>query len=240
MLEYKVKPIPQGYKFTWSISSMNTYMNCPRRWSEEYIHKNKQPFSQVAQWGVDVHDALEKSVENGFTDLGSRYESFQYVVDKVKAIADGGWKPHVEAEHCMNRDIVITGWFDSDAWVRCKIDLTLIKGNAASVIDYKTGKVPAPQYQSYEQLRLSNLMIMHKHSEVDLVKSKYWYIAKGGVMSKPVVTKREDMNETWDEFFFTTNQMEHAVANNEFPAKRNGLCKKYCHVVNCEFNGRNQ
>jgi hypothetical protein len=48
---------------------------------------------------------------------------------------------------------------------------------------------------------------------------------------------RDYMKVLWSKFLPRVERFEEAFKKDEFPAKENGLCKKWCKVKSCPFNG---
>ena len=68
--------------------------------------------------------------------------------------AVGGGTLLTEAQLGVTRPIPLW-FFDADVWGRAKLDVVVVKGSKALILDWKTGKFKS----SDEQLRLSSLFV---------------------------------------------------------------------------------
>lgn len=216
--------------FAWSHSRLNAFETCPRRHYEVDIAKAfvEDP-SPALEYGSRVHKALEDYCRDG-TPLPADLKQYEAVGDKVRALPG---EKTFENKLGLSADFEPRGFFDKDVWVRLIIDVQVIDGARAAVIDYKTGKVkPAP-----EQLMLCAAAIFAQHQQVERVDTAYWWLAHGKKLSTFTYT-REDLPGIWSRFLPRVRRYETAVTHDKFPPNPSGLCKRYCPVTTCEFHGR--
>ena len=79
---------------------------------------------------------------------------------------------------------------------------------------------------------------MAMHPEIKTVHTNYVWLKEGyGTKDK---VHRDFLGADWAKFEARAAKMEKALANNNWPKNKTGLCKKYCDVITCEHNGQFQ
>jgi len=146
--------------YTWSYSSLKQYQNCPRQYHEIRVLKNyivKENDAMI--YGKEVHKALEDYVRDG-VELAKNYQRFKSSVDALINIP-GEKYPEYEMALTHNKEPCE---FDSEnRWVRGIVDLLIIDGDYAFIVDYKTG---SNKYPDPKQLKLMALMTFTYFPEV--------------------------------------------------------------------------
>ena len=74
------------------------------------------------------------------------------------------------------------------------------------------------------------------HPEVQAVKNEFIWLEYN--QKSTVVIKRTDLPEMWASLMPEVTAFEQASVNQQFPPKKNGLCREWCPVTSCEFNGK--
>ena len=156
--------------YKWSFSSLKQYVNCPRQYHEVKVLKRfeTKPTHQML-YGTDVHEALEKYAKDG-TDLPHNYKRFATLVDPLLEI-DGEKFP--EYKMALTVDKVPCDFYSKDYWVRGIVDLLIISGDTAFIVDYKTG---SDKYPDMKQLKLMALMTFAHFPEVKTVRAGLLFI----------------------------------------------------------------
>jgi hypothetical protein len=120
--------------------------------------------------------------------------------------------------------------FDSDTrWVRGIVDLLIVDGADAYIVDYKTG---SNRYPDPKQLKLMALMTYAHFPEVQSIKAGLLF-----VMHNTFVTEeydRKDINKLWQNFLPELNRLQVAYENNIWFPKAGPLCG-WCPVSSCNF-----
>lgn len=213
----------------WSFSHIKSFETCPRKYDEEMVSKN-YPFveSAASKYGNEVHKALELYVKDG-KKLDGNMRQFKKVADKL--LSFNGEKI-AERKQALNFDREPTSYFAKDVWVRGISDLTIINGNKAKVFDYKTGSA---KYPDTDQLELMALITFAYHPEVEHVRSALLFLHHSKLV--PAEFHRDDIDKLWDKWDKKYKKLKAARVNKNFPPNPNGLCRKWCPVKHCEFNG---
>ena len=221
----------------WSFSALTSFETCPRKYWEESVAKNiPYEVGEVQQYGITGHKLFEDRILKG-KKLPMDFQHYEPMLDKL-ANSDG--EILGEQKMALDRAFKPTGYFDSDVWVRGQADLMIIRGvgkkKHALVVDWKFGKPsPADKPGRFDQLDLMTAMFAQYHKDVVQVESAYFW-AKEKRFDKQL-THRDYVKEIWHNFLPRVKLFEEAFEKESFPAKQNGLCKRWCKVKSCPFNG---
>lgn len=174
-----------------SWSRLNTYMECPRKFSLAYITKSFPPENEKSIHlikGEQLHKQMEDYViakrGDGVMPLGFSPEVRQSLpyVDKLFAIYD---EVYPEAQVAFTVDWQPTEWFGRDVAWRGIWDVIGLKNTRCFIGDWKSGKI-YPYGEGFGQLHLSALMAMMKWKDVPMVDCAYVYLEHKQVTSVKV------------------------------------------------------
>lgn len=214
-----------------SYSSLKAFETCPRQYHEVRILK-LHPFVETEEqrYGNRLHKAAELYVKNG-TPLQPEFEFIKPLLDTL--IAKAGAKLP-EQELCVTPKLHPTGWWDTDGYLRGKVDLVVLQPERrhAYVVDYKTGK---DKYIDTDQLDICALLLFQHYEWLDVVSSGLLYV--GANTFHRHTTRREDAAKLWQQYRERLSAIDGALESGVWNPKRSGLCKKHCPVSNCEFWG---
>jgi CRISPR/Cas system-associated exonuclease Cas4 (RecB family) len=210
----------------WSFSGMKDYQNCPKQYHEVKVLKQyqKQPTQQML-YGTEVHAALENYVKDG-APLAKNYERFKSLVDPL-AEMEGTKYP--EFEMGLTADKIPCAFNADNYWVRGIVDLLIVAGDTAFIIDYKTG---SNKYPEPKQLQLMSLMAFEYFPEVTYVKAGLLFVMHNSFV--PAEYRREDKQKLWADFMPTLERMGTSFKNNVWQANPTPLCG-WCPVHTCDF-----
>ena len=211
----------------WTYSQLEGFETCPKQYHEVRV-KRSIPYVQgeAAKWGDEVHKALELRVSEA-KPLPTGMTQWESLVSKV--IAMPGQKI-VEGKYAIDSNFNPCGYYDKQAWSRGKIDLGIINGKTGASLDWKTGK-----RKPTEQLELYAGYMFQTHPQLETVHTGFIWL-KEKKIDKAVVHK-QDMPAIWQRLVARYRRIEIAYEKDAWPAKPSGLCKNYCPVTSCEFNG---
>lgn len=180
--------------------------------------------------GDRVHKALEARVK-GDASLPQDMADYEpLVANVVKAVGNG--RLEVEHEMTINRNMRETGWWDDDAWLRSKLDILVIKGSDAMVLDWKTGK----RRVDFFQLKLFAAQVFLRFPEVQTVRTCLVWLKTKEFDDETY--QREEAKLLWQEVLTRIARIESADKHNNWPAKPSGLCP-YCPLFKtCKFARR--
>ena len=213
--------------FTWSYSSLKQYQNCPRQYYEIKVAQNYTVIpSEQMKYGTEVHKALEDYVKDG-KELAVNYLRFKDMVDSLKQIPGDKYP---EYEMALFRDKTPCDFADSNRWVRGIVDLLIVDGDYAFIVDYKTG---SSKYPDPKQLRLMSLMAFAHFPNVNKIKAGLLFVMHGSFVTEEYT--REELDKSWAKFNGPLGRLDNSYDNNVWPPNPTPLCK-YCPVKSCDFN----
>jgi hypothetical protein len=217
----------------FSFSSLTSFETCSKRYYHTKVAKDVvEGQTEATIWGSKVHEHLEQRVRDGkpLPDMLAGYEKI------VGPIANHPGEKLVERQMAINEALQPTGWFAQDTWCRGIVDVGVVNGPRALLLDWKTG-VRKPDLT---QLKLFAGLAFATYPDVKVVNTGFVWL-KHGVIDKKEYT-REDVPMIWQEFIPRAQRLQRAYEENKFPPKPSGLCKKYCSVPHhkCEFSGRDR
>jgi hypothetical protein len=211
---------------TWSFSSLKQFINCPRQYDEVKLKKNYEvKVSQQMQYGTDVHKALEEYVRDG-VELPAFYVKFKNVIDVLLEIPG---KRYVEYKMAMREDKTPCGFSSDDFWVRGIVDLMIIDGDTAFIVDYKTG---SNKYPDVKQLKLMALMTFAHFPEVNLIKSGLLFVTHNSFVTEDYT--RDRIDTYWKSFLPDLARLKIASDTNVWVPNPTPLCG-WCPVKTCVF-----
>lgn len=210
----------------WSFSSLKQYINCPKQYQEVKVLKNYEvrPTQQML-YGTHVHTALENYAKDG-TELPQNYKQFASMVDPLLEI-DGTRYPEYRMALDENKQPCKWG---SGYWVRGIVDLMIISGDTAFIVDYKTG---SDKYPDLKQLRLMALMTFAHFPEVNHVKAGLLFVLHNNFI--PEEYHRENMETLWTNFTPDLERMKMSYENDMWQMNPTPLCG-WCPVNTCEHH----
>ena len=222
MTDTELKPLTHSY------SSIKMYDNCPKRYYHQRIAKQvTDPGGEATLYGERLHKMIEERLRDN-TDLPAEAAVYAPMIDAVvRSVSDGTLM--VEQEMTLNRGLKPTGWWDDDAWMRSKLDVLVLRGNKAIVMDWKTGK----RRPDFAQLELFALQVFAHHKNIHEVSSCFVWL-KDRAMDREIYN-RNNIGEMWSALLNKVGRIERSLASEDWPAKPSGLCK-FCPAKHlCDF-----
>ena len=209
----------------WSFSSLKQYINCPNQYYEVKVLKKYEtkPTHQML-YGLDVHSALENYAKDG-KDLPHNYKRFAAMVDPLLEIDGERYPEHRMAlteagEPCT--------WAAKDYWVRGIVDLMIVSGDTAFIVDYKTG---SDKYPDVKQLRLMALMTFAHFPQVQSVKAGLMFVLHNNFIAEEYT--RDQQEKLWDSFKGDIERLKMSYETDMWQKNPTPLCG-WCPVNTCE------
>lgn len=213
----------------WSYSSIKTFDQCPKKYFHLKIVKDvKDEPGEAADYGTAVHEAAELFIKDG-TPIP---EKFAYMRPIVEPLAAKQGVKHTELRLGVSKTDTgyePTTFFAKDVWWRGIVDLLIVNGKTAYMIDYKTGK--SAKYADMKQLDLMAGAIFVHYPEVQKIKSALAFVVSNEFPKK--VHVREKLDQYFNVFNDQLDQLESAMDNGIWNAKTSPLCG-WCPVKSCE------
>ena len=219
--------------FAWSYSRLKAYEDCPRRYYETTVLKDKWPEekSEMLQWGDSVHKAMAKALNNA-TPLPTVFQIFQPWIDKV-ARTPGELLVEEDCKWAITNQFIPTPWFAKNVWLRCIADAIKLDNEVALVVDWKTGK---SLNGDPIQLILRSLMILLHFPKLQVVRSDFIWLQEGSQTTQ--VVYREEMPNYWAEIMPRVVKLQKAYEKEHFPPQPGRFCARWCPVRSCEYHGK--
>jgi len=216
----------------WSHSSLENFKNCPKQYYHLKILKDvKDTPGQAAMWGDMFHKHAESYLK-GEAPLPDVLENYREYLDNILGLKG---KLYVEQQLALNKDMLPCDWDAKDLWCRGIIDVLVIDGERAVVLDHKTGKNRKP---SSRQLMLFALLVFEHFPAVRVCKTSFaWLKFKddpAGYVDTEIF-RREEAPEMWQRFLPDLKQFVQAFKTETFTPRQSGLCSGWCSVESCEY-----
>ena len=215
----------------YSHSALKQFNNCPRQFHEMRI-KKAWPREETEQtlYGTQLHEAMELAIRDG-VPLPGQFDFLQGLVNSINAMPG---EKFCELELAVDINLNPVPFKSDEAWMRGIIDLAVVDGDSAKIVDYKSG---SNKYPDKDQLTLMALLLFAHHPEVEHVKSALLFVLKEDMVKHE--TARRAANRIWGIFKEDVAQVERCHANGVWHPRQSGLCRRHCGVLTCEHCGRN-
>jgi len=109
-------------------------------------------------------------------------------------------------------------------------------GDHAHLVDYKTGK--SSQYADTKQLELLALLVFKHFPHVQSIKAGLVFVVAQDLVKASFVNNIQE--DAWGRWLPEIQRLEAAMTNDVWNARPNFTCRKFCHVKDCEHNGKGQ
>ena len=216
--------------FSWSFSALKNYETCPRRYQAYSITKEViEPESDALREGHALHAAFEARVAKG-VELPLGMGMHEGMLAKLAA-APG--QVHAEQKLALTPELKPSPWFGKRTWFRAVLDYTnLREDGSATLIDYKTGKPNS----DLTQLGLCAATLFAHNRKLARIKAALVFTAYG--QTERAEYTREDISAIWAGMLPRVKRLWEARQHEVYPPKPGPLCKRWCAVRSCPFNGK--
>ena len=210
-----------------SPTSLQTFLTCPRQYEAKYITRAvKFEGSKHTEFGTLLHAAIEYYLKEG-RPLPSLLLPLQPILDRMRQVflaAEKKLAITYEGKPCA--------WDYPQAYQGCIVDAMLQSADGSTIVcvDWKTGKKRDAQTQHDF---IKKCTAAH-YPEATKIVTVFVYLFKGE--SDVQYYKPGDSLLTLN---MNMGLLMECHTHKYFQPKPGGLCKRWCDVVSCEFNGRN-
>lgn len=213
----------------WSYSSIKTFDQCPKKYYHLKVAKDtKDEGNEASIYGNDAHEAAEHYIKSG-TPIPEKFKIMRPIVE---TLAKFPGEKHAEMKLGVRKTATgfePCGFFDKDVWYRGIIDLLIVDGWNAHMIDYKTGK--NAKYADMKQLDLMAGAVFTHFPDVLRIKSGLAYVVSEEFLKKTHV--RTELNTYMGVFRRQLESLDDAMQSGVFNPKSSPLCG-WCPVQSCE------
>ena len=214
----------------WSYSSIKTFEQCPRKYYHLKVVKDVVEDKTVTLYGSGLHTACEEYVRDD-KPLPAQFSFVKSALDNLK---NRPGKILCEYKMGLTEDLQPCDFFAPNVWWRGMVDLLILDGEVARIVDYKTSK--STKYADTGQLELMALAVFKHFPDIRKVKAGLLFVvAKEFPKANYSV---DDQPRLWEKWLSEYKRMEVAYKRDVWNAKPSGLCKKHCPVLSCPHNGR--
>lgn len=207
-------------KLAHSYSSIKLYENCPLRYFRQRVVKDVvDEGGEASKHGERIHKFLEDRLRDN-AELPQDMARYEKLCQSVEKLSTGG-ELHIEKELVLTENLTPTGWWDADAWLRSKLDVLVIKGTTAVVMDWKTGK----RRPDFFQMELFAAQVFKHFPEVQTCKTTLVWLKEMAMDTETY--ERKQTNELWAKALGKISSIYKSLDHDNWPAKPSGLCR-YC------------
>jgi hypothetical protein len=217
----------------WSFSRIKDFDTCPKQFFHKHILK-EIPFeeTEATRYGNEFHKAAELFIRDG-TPVPERFAFARPILEVLKA------KPgdkHCEFKFGLTRDLQPCSFFAKNVWFRGVVDLAIIDGERAWIVDYKTSK--SARYAETGQLELMAMALFKHFPGVKKVNAGLAFVVCDEFVKDKYAAEAE--GEMWAKWLGEYAKMEKADELGVWNPRPSGLCRAHCRVLECPHNGKSQ
>lgn len=208
-----------------SPTSLQTFLTCPKQYHAKYVTKEVK-FADTPHtiFGTQVHACIENYLKDG-EPLPTLLTPMQPFLDNAKNVFIGA-----ETKLAVDKQGRAVDFFDKTAYQRCIVDAVIGDPNGTIIcIDWKTGKKRDAQTQHDFIKKCAKA----KYPNANIV-TYFIYLFAGES------DRQEYHGEPLSRLDRDMERLYTAHANGTFTPAPSGLCKKWCDVLSCKFNGKNK
>lgn len=212
----------------WSYSSLKTFEQCPKKYYHLKVARDfKDEGSEATVYGSEAHKAAELFISNG-EPLPKRFAYMQPVLNALNAM---NGEKHCELELGVTEDYEPTGFHSDDVWLRTIVDLLVINGPNAYLIDYKTSK--SAKYADTTQLDIMAAAVLTHFPQVQHIKSGLLFVVSNEFIRKE--HKRDLHMSYYATFDPALARLRASMDNGVWNPISGPLCR-FCPVSSCPHN----
>jgi hypothetical protein len=205
-------------KLSHSYSAIKLYENCPYRYFRQRITKDVvDEGGEASKYGERVHEYLEHRLKSNKL-LPQDVAHYEPLCASVEKIAAGG-ELLIEHELVLTDNLTPTGWWDADAWLRSKLDILVLNGTLANVMDWKTGKRNADQFQ----MQLFAAQVFKHFPDIETVKTSLVWLKTMEMDTETYY--RAQTNDLWADVMKRIQRIYTSLENDNWPMRPSGLCR---------------
>lgn len=213
----------------WSYSSIKTFDQCPKKYFHLKVLKDvKDEGNEASIYGNQAHEAAEHYIKHG-TPIPDKFKIMRPVVE---ALSKFKGEKHTEMKLGVRRTdagFEPCDFYDKQVWYRGIIDLLIVDGDSAHMVDYKTGK--NAKYADMKQLDLMAGAVFVHFPNITRVKSGLAYVVSNEFLKKQHI--RDELDQYMGVFSRQLEALEDAEQSGVYNPKSGPLCG-WCPVVHCE------
>ena len=210
-----------------SFSSTSVYETCGYQYQQVNLLKNFQVEDHpTAIFGGERHKDLEVALQSD-TDIEGEHAYYNNFLERIRQW-DGFKIP--EMRLAIDRAWQPCGFFDHKVWYSGIVDVTVINGDQATVVDYKCGKHRLKPRQAND----SALLLFLHFPELQDIHFEFWWTEAGAPPDVFDFNRTRDADTMIKTMTAIPEQIELSAETKDWPTNPSGLCRGYCPVVSCK------
>lgn len=212
---------------TWSYSSLKLFLQCQHKYFRLKVQKDiVEPEAEHLRYGNEAHKAAELYIGEG-EPLEPRFAFMQPMLDKLNGMRGD---KHCELKLGLTANLEACEFFAKDVWFRGIIDLLILDGDTARIVDYKTGK--SAKYADTDQLELMSLAVFKHFPHVQKVKAGLLFVVCNEFVKEDYAQNNASVH--WQKWLRDASRLEASVKNQVWNKTPNFTCRGWCPVQDCE------
>lgn len=216
----------------WTPSKLDAFKGCPRQFEARYVSK-VIPYVESPEQakGNKDHKTLELRQAHGAekhplpADM-AMHEWYMKELDSWPGVR------FTEQKIALDTKGKACAWGVTNVWFKGVIDFLIVNGDTARIVDYKTGK----KRPKWDQASAYVLHTFIHHPDVQQVVFEFYWTSTGDRSVQ--MWTRADIPAMWRTLIPDLKQYKEAFDTNVWQPRQSGLCRQWCDVLSCEFNGK--
>lgn len=204
-----------------SFSRLTTFEQCGAKFDYLYVSRRIQDEgNEFTIFGNRVHEALEAAGKATGELVDEDYPmEVRAHIELIRRILAQPGEKHFELKVAINDKLESCDWMAEDVWIRGILDVLVVDGKRAVVLDWKTGKVR----ENMTQLQLFAVLVFLLYPEVEEVRTAFIWLGYGQVTD--AVFHRRNLSYLWGALMPRFKRLQDAVDLGVFKARPSMLCK---------------
>jgi hypothetical protein len=205
-----------------SYSRLSTFEQCAAKFDYLYVTRNVQDAdNEFTLFGSRVHEALELAGKAGADMLpDAEYPlEVQPYIELIRRVLSQSGEKHFEMKVAITREFESCEWMAPDVWLRGILDVLVLNGSRAVVLDWKTGKVR----DNPTQLQLFAALVFTLYPQVEEVRAAFVWLGHNQLTDS--IFHRRDAWRLWEGLVARFRRVEDAVDLGVFKPRPSGLCR---------------
>jgi|SRR4249920_1394277 len=211
-----MKPLAHSY------SAIKQFEDCPQRYYRQRILKDVvDSGGEASIHGDRIHKYIEERLRS-HTPLPDEAEKFEPLCRSIELAMGDKTEIFTEKELTLNERLEPTDWWAWDAWLRSKLDVLIMRGEKALVLDWKTGK----RRPDFFQMELFAAQVFKHFPQVNQVTTMLVWL-RDMASDTETYHREKDSQRLWETILGKIRRIYDAAEHDVWPAKPSGLCH-YC------------
>lgn len=208
----------------WSSPQLDSFSTCPHQYYHTRVLCDVDPVAtDLARAGQSFVEALSQALATGVTP--DKLRRFVPLVEMLRALP---------GKASINTVLAVDERFSQctadKAWLKSKVHYIRATEKEALLFEWRTGAK-----EPNDALKLSAALYFCLNPVCESLQCQtIWFRANKIERNKYT---RADMGNLFKQFIPVYERFRSAHEHNEWPAQPCGLCKKYCNVKDCKYNG---